>query len=447
MSDRRCVAADTVGYVLKGFPRHSETFISSEIYRLERAGIRLRLYVLKPPDDAVQHPVVDRIASPRYYAPRTRSLSRSWAPGWVAGHLPAFFPALARTFVRWPLGWVRAAGAALAQAIRAREPGTWWPRKVYLKEFLLAAAVADRLRSDADVTHLHAHFCHGATTVTWLVSRMTGLPFSFTAHAKDIYLPGLNPAGLLARKLRAARFAVTCTEANRRHLVATQPGATIYRVYHGLSVDFEELLARDAIRHDFISRPFRILAIGRRVPKKGFDLLLHAVANLRSRGVACILRLIGDDGEAGGDIRNLIGNLGLERVVELMDPMSQAELFHHYRWASAFCLPCRIVADGDRDGVPNVLAEAMAAGLPVVSTRISGIPEMVDAERNGLLVHPDRAEAIAEALERLASDPAFAARLGKAARETVRTRFNGEIAASVLAALFTDPLMHRVRHA
>ncbi|PYR04666.1 MAG: hypothetical protein DMG00_22950, partial [Acidobacteria bacterium] len=207
-----------VAYVIKGYPRLSELFIASEIHRLERAGLRLRLFVIKSGDDGLRHPIVDRIHAAAEYLPQTASVSGTPLHQWLRTHLPLFLPALRRTLIRWPRGVVRAALAAFAQAVRARD-GVWSaPRKVYAKEFLQAVALADRLRDSPEVRHLHAHFCHGAATVAWLAAMMSARTFSFTAHAKDLYTPSLNPAGLLRRKLAAARFAVTCTEANRTFL-------------------------------------------------------------------------------------------------------------------------------------------------------------------------------------------------------------------------------------
>jgi len=215
-----------VAYVLKGFPRLSELFIASEIHRLEQVGLPLRLYVIKPPDEDVRHPLVDRIRAPRTYLPPTTSLTETTLARWLRANLAPFRPSLRRVARRRPLGLARAAGFALAQSVRARR--TFWspPRKLYTKELLLAVALADRLLDEPDVRHIHAHFAHGSTTVAWMASMITGLPFSFTGHAKDIYAPSLNPAGLLTRKLRAARFTVTCTEANRTHLHALAPNAT-----------------------------------------------------------------------------------------------------------------------------------------------------------------------------------------------------------------------------
>ena len=235
---------DTVAYVLKGWPRISELFIASEIYRLEQAGLPLRLYVIKPADEAQTHPVVDRIQAPTTYLPAMSSLSATTLVRWLRENAGPFPAPLRRTARRHPAGLARAAGLALAQSVRARKGRFAWPRKLYVKELLQAVALADELAAAPDVRHLHAHFAHGTTTVTWLCSAITGLPFSFTGHAKDIYSPSLNPAGLLRRKLLAARFAVTCTEANARHLKAIAPGPSSTVVYHGLNADFSRLEER-----------------------------------------------------------------------------------------------------------------------------------------------------------------------------------------------------------
>ena len=263
--------------------------------------------------------------------------------------------------------------------------------------------------------------------------------FSFTGHAKDVYSAKLNPGGLLRRKLLAARFVVTCTEANRTHLLGLAPTARVHRVYHGLNADFARLLAE---RHDPAARngSFRVLSVGRLVEKKGFDILVAAQAALAARGVPAETTIAGDgDGEDFADaLRRLIERHGLG--VCLPGVMSQAALFEEYRRASVFCLPCRVLDNGDRDGIPNVIVEAMAAGLPVVTTPISGIPEIVEDGVNGLLVEPDNAEGLADALFRLYTDPGLRARLAAAGESTVRERFDGERLAGRVAALFREAL-------
>ena len=179
----------------------------------------------------------------------------------------------------------------------------------------------------------------------------------------------------------------------------------------------------------------RVLGVGRLVAKKGFDVMVEACGVLERRGVPFEALIVGQDDKHGDAVRQRIADLGLQRQVALPGPMSQAELLHEYRRAHALCMPCRVLP-ADRDGIPNVLVEAMAAGAPVVATAVSGIPELVEDDVNGLLVDPEQPEALADALVRLHEDPALAARLRAAGRETVRERFDGERLARDLAGLF-----------
>ncbi len=433
-----------VAYVLKGYPRMSELFIASEVYRLEQLGVPLRLYVINPADEAQRHGIVARIKSRPDYLPATTSLTKTPLRRWLAAHLKDFLPALRGVTRRRPVGVARAAVAAFTQAVRARRSFRSWPRKVYLKEFLQAAAIADRVLRAGDVRHLHAHFCHGATTVTWLASMMTGLPFSFTAHAKDIYCESLNPSGLLRRKMRAARFVVTCTDANREHLLKIEPSARVHCVYHGLNAEFAELLceSNDATRPSMPNERMwlRALGVGRLVEKKGFDVMVEACGILRKREVPFEAVIVGEHGEHEAEIRRRIEALNLGDSVRLAGPMEQSRLFEEYRSAGVFCLPCRVLENGDRDGIPNVLMEAMACGLPVVTTPVSGIPEIIKDGVNGRLVPPDDPAALADALLGLDADPLLAESLSNEARATVRERFDGERFAAELAALFREVL-------
>jgi len=425
----------SIAYVLTAFPRLSETFIASEVHRLEQRGLRLRLFVLKSDDPSEPHPVVRRIAARPDYLPPTTSLSRTPLLRWLAANLPSFLPGLLRTARRRPVGVARAAWAALRQSLRARRPGAW-PPKVYVKDFLRASEVVDRLHAAGDVRHLHAHFCHGTTTVTWLASMMSGVPFSFTAHARDLYNESLNPAGLLGRKLRAARFAVTCTEANRSHLARIANGVPVHRVYHGLNADLAGLLKETPVDIPPAGHTVRALGVGRLVPKKGFDVLVDACALLRQAGLAVDATIAGQEGSHAAEVRRRIARHGLGDAVHLAGPLAQAALLREYRRATVFCLPCRVAEDGDRDGIPNVLVEAMACGLAVVTTPISGIPELVADGETGIIVPPDDPEALAAAVMRLHRDTALAGRLGRAAQALVRERFDGEQLATVLAGLF-----------
>jgi glycosyltransferase involved in cell wall biosynthesis len=428
----------SVAYLLKGYPRLSEIFIASEIERLERAGLPIRLYVIKPPDERSWHPVVDRIRARPSYLPAVDSVSGISLARWLRANLRPFLPSLAAIARRRPAGLARAAAAALAQAVRARESRWSWPRKVYVKELLQGVALAERLLAAPDVRHLHAHFAHGCTTVAWLASLITGIPFSFTGHAKDIYAEGLNPAGLLRRKLLAARFAVTCTDANRRHLERLAPGADVHRVYHGLNADFSRLVDTEAAPPRANGR-MRLLGVGRLVEKKGFDVFVDACALLADRGIAFEAAIVGEEGDHAAVVRRRIADRGLADRIVLGGPKTQAELLDEYLRADALCLPCRIVEGGDRDGIPNVLVEAMACGVPSVSTSISGIPELIEDGRNGLLVAPDDPEALAAALTRIRDDRELAARVSRGARATVGERFDGDRLTTQLLELFGGP--------
>ena len=424
-----------VAYVLKGYPRLSEVFITSEIYRVERLGVPLRLYVIKAADEDVHHDVVRRVRTRPEYLLQPTSLTRAKLPRWLAQNRGLFLPAIARTARRRPVGLARAAGQALAQAVRARR--TFWaaPRKLYVLELLRAVDLADRLDRAGDVARIHAHFAHGTTTVTWLASMITGLPFSFTGHAKDIYTEELNPAGLLRRKMDAASFVMTCTDANRRHLASLGSRTPVHVLYHGLNADFEPLVATGAPR-DAPGR-VRLLAVGRLVRKKGLDTLVDACALLRDRGLDFEAVIVGESGESEQEVRDRVAAGGLEDRVTLLGPLTQDALFEEYRRASVFALPCRVLEDGDRDGIPNVLMEAMACSVPVVTTGVSGITELVRDGENGLIVGPDRPVDLADALHRLVKDPGLARQLAEQGRLTVEERFDAATTAGRMASLLT----------
>ena len=425
----------TIAYILKGYPRLSEIFITSEIYRLEQLGLKLRLAVIKHGEDLSGNGIFNRIQTQPNYLPQTSSLSETSLRRWLILHLRDFLPALHDVVRQKPSGIVRAAIAAFGQAVRARRSFFAWPRRLYLKEFLQAVWIARFILAAADVKHIHAHFCHGATTVAWFVSLITGLPFSFTAHAKDLYCESLNPAGLLRRKMRAARFVVTCTDANRAHLLAIEPTANVRCIYHGLNAEFAGLLV-EAMAPPARTGGLRALGVGRLVHKKGFDVLVEACAILKQRGFYFETIIAGEHGEHERELRRQIAAHDLRDRVRLVGPLGQARLYSEYQSADLFCLPCRVLDNGDRDGLPNVLMEAMACGLPVITTPVSGIPEIIKDGQNGTLVPPDNAEALANAIQRLSADRMMARNLGRAGRMTVLERFDGDKTAVELASLF-----------
>lgn len=429
-----------VAYILKGYPRLSETFIINEIYLLEQMGLALRLYVLKTAEEKKSHAIVDKIRAAVSYLPETASITESNFAWWLLKHLPLFAAAHRRVLWQRPRAYLRALLYAIfGLSWQVPLQGGMRFKKSFIKEFLQAGTIADQVLAAGTIDHLHGHFSHGATTVTMLASHMTGLPFSFTAHAKDIYLPELNPNGLLYTKLAAAAFVVTCTDANRQYLTQLCPdGAPIHTIYHGL--DLARFAPPSAVAATALPT---ILSVGRFVEKKGFPYLIEACRLLKARGHTFRCRIIGQRDEQSELVRRLIEEGQLTDTVAIQGGVTQEELRHIYAAATIFALPCLVVDSGDRDGIPNVLAEAMATGLPVVSTNISGIPEIVEDGVNGLLAPEKDAAALAEAIERLLLDPALRQRLGQAARTTITEIFDSWQTTVALRDLFLTQLEQR----
>jgi glycosyltransferase involved in cell wall biosynthesis len=212
----------------------------------------------------------------------------------------------------------------------------------------------------------------------------------------------------------------------------------VHCVYHGLNADFARLVEHQSER-TAANGSLRVVSAGRLVAKKGFDVLAEACGLLAAQNVSVDAVIAGPPGEHTAEVERIVAARGLTGRVHLPGSVSQSELHAAYMDADVFCLPCRVLDNGDRDGIPNVMVEAMAAGLPVVTTPVSGIPELVSDGENGLLVPPNDPTALAGALLRLRREPDLAARLGRAARATVRERFDGEASAGRLAELFAEP--------
>lgn len=326
--------------------------------------------------------------------------------------------------------------------MRYRGESRSWLKKSFIKELLFATEIAYEIDRCGDFVHIHAHFCHDATTVAWMTSRLTGLPFSFTAHAKDIYQRRLNPGDLLPRKLAATSFAVTCTLANVSYLRGkTSMPEKVHGIYHGLDTKrFLPRITKPATNSSATGACARLLSVGRMVEKKGFAYLVDACAEVRDRGYAFELEIVGECGDQTDLIAAKIAALNLDDRISLLPPETQCALAKRYQTALAFVLPCVILADGDRDGIPNVMAEAMACGLPVIVTNISGIPEIVEHEVNGLMVPPREVGLLADAIARLIDDPELGIRLGQSGRRRIEEVFDATATHKTLKVLFADAL-------
>jgi glycosyltransferase involved in cell wall biosynthesis len=401
-----------VGYVVSRYPRYSETFIVNEILDHERAGLDLEIFALRPSIDTHFQDLISQVRAPVNYV---------YLPG--EGLTPEQLTgALLSAGVFWNV----------LQEASAVVPGLWQSletaRGEEIREVYQAVVLA-RLVRQKDIRHLHAHFAGRPTTVAMLAAHFAGIPYTFTAHANDIFNASVRHDDL-KRKLAEAAAVVTVSDYNVEYLRAAFGGAAarVQRTYCGL----------DLLRFPYESprdRPPRIIAVGRLVEKKGLADLVEACAILERRGCSFSCQIIGS-GILETALRTQIARLGLERHVVLAGPRPQKDVIQSVQSAAALALPCAVGEDGDRDGLPTVLLEAMALGTPCVSTDLPGISEAVRDGETGLTVPQRDAAALATALDRLLSGEALRVRLAAKARRLVEDEFDVRSNAASLRALF-----------
>lgn len=377
-----------VGYVLKRYPRYSETFIVSEILAHEAAGLAIEIFALRPPVDAYFQNIISEVRTPvRYLLSSDLRGSTLWA---ILEQASAILPQL----------WSK---LAIARGEDVHD--------VY-QAVLLAYEAQTR-----GITHLHAHFGTSATTVARLASYFTEIPYTFTAHAKDIFHESVQPADL-ERKLSDAASVVTVSDYNLQYLNETygQAAAKVQRIYNGL----------DLKQFSFVTpqhRPPVILGVGRLVEKKGFAYLIEACNILRRRGCEFECQIVGE-GLLEEDLRLQIENLNLQSQVKLIGPRPQREVIKLVQSAAVLAVPCVIGTDSNRDGLPTVLLEAMALGTPCVSTDVTGIPEALQHRETGLIVPQHDAIALSKALEQLLTNANLRVQLATQARKLIETNFD-----------------------
>ncbi len=377
-----------IGYVLKMYPRFSETFILNEILAHEEAGADLEVFSLRYPDDGRFHAALAEVRAPvTYLDERPSTGSRVWtALAEAAEELPGLLTRMDE-LIRADVGDALQA-IALARLVRRRGIG-----------------------------HLHAHFGTVATTVARLASAIADVPYSFTAHAKDIFHADVDPDDL-RRKLADAAAVVTVSDYNRDFLQAHYASAAdrVTRVYNGLDLD----------RYRYTSPARRqplIAAVGRLVEKKGFGDLLDACAVLAARGVEVDCWIVGG-GPLAGTLAARIEALDLDDRVRLLGPLPQDHVRRLVADAAVLVAPCVVGSDGNRDGLPTVLLEAMALGTPCVATDVTGILEVVRDGETGVLLPQRAPAALAAALEPLLADPAQRVALARRARALIERDFD-----------------------
>ena len=389
-----------VGYVLKRYPRYSETFIVNEILAHERAGLEIEIFALRPPVDSHFQGAIARVRAPvTYLLAEGKKILDFWAAIEEASEVvPGLWTAL--------------------ETARGEDPYD------VFRAVMLAREV--RLKG---ITHLHAHFATSATTVARLASHFTGLPYTFTAHAKDIFHESVRTEDL-RRKLSDAASVITVSDYNLAYLREKYGTAAerVQRIYNGLELEEFPYVAPD-------DRPPSIVSVGRLIEKKGFDDLIEACGILAQRNCHFNCQIIGS-GPLEADLRARIERLGLDSKVQMLGPRSQSEVIKHVQDAAIFAAPCVVGTDGNRDGLPTVLLEAMALGTPCISTDVTGIPEVLHDGETGLMVPQHDAVALADAMERTLADSALRVQLATKARQLIETEFDIHRNAARLRPLF-----------
>jgi len=402
--------------ILKGYPRISETFISNEILLLEEQGLKLHILSMRQPRETFSHVSVGRIQAAVDYLPETFLTA-----------LPVLLPQNLMLAAKQPRRFAAAFRMAFRRFLRTRKSATF-------KHLFQAGYLVNKLLPGSNITHFHAHFAHSPTSVAFFSSLLSGIPFSFTAHAKDIYTT--DPVQL-REKMTHARFVVTCTEYNRRHLTRLSGGAApaVFRIYHGIDLS----LFSSQPTGIQPSPPYRILTVARMTAKKGLSTIFKALGILRDRGIEFHHTLIGE-GEERDNLLKLVRNLGLESYCQWMGTRPHDAVIRQYQQSDVFVLGCEIAANGDRDGIANVCVESMAMGVPVVATRISAIPELIENGKTGLLVDPADPEALAEAMIQALTNADLRQEMIAAARNRVVRDFNNRNLIGDLTGLYTRAL-------
>jgi glycosyltransferase involved in cell wall biosynthesis len=393
------VRAGAVAFVLKGYPRLSETFIAQEIAELERRGLDIRIVALRHPTDKRRHPIHGEIRAsvdylPEYLWREPIRVLRAW---WQVRHWPGY----------------RLARQTWLDDLR-RDPT---PNRV--RRFGQALVLAREL--PPEVRRLHAHFLHTPASVVRYTAALRGIKWTASAHAKDVWT---TPQWELREKLASCEWLVTCTAANAAYLGSLAPPGRVELAYHGLDLSRFAMGAGQGSQRngDEAADPVLLLSVGRLVEKKGTDVLLEALACLPQDLSWRLIHAGG--GPLGRALRKRAAALGIAQRIRWLGALPQDELLVQYRRADLFALACRIADDGDRDGLPNVLMEAQSQALACVATDVSAVRELIEDGVNGALVEAERPVQFAQALERLMRDPALRRAMGRAGQARVVSKFS-----------------------
>ncbi len=386
--------AKKIAYILGTYPLLTTTFIDRELLEAKRLGLNMVLVAIRKGRDHGFSAGVQKFANETVYLLPVSAIRL------IRSHL-FFFITRFPTYV-----------GTLTYLLTRKHPTPHARLKTlfHFGEGVLAAALLRK----SSVNHLHAHFADRAAVVAMVIHRLLEVPYSITAHANDIYI---SPV-FLAEKIKNAKFVATCTKYNQLHL-EKETEHPVELIYHGL--DFSDILPSESSLKN--RKTPLVLSVGQLNEKKGFPYLIRACALLREKEYEFSCEIIGD-GPEKGKLAELIEALNLSDIVTLRGALPHAEVLRDYPRAGLFVLPCVVARDGDRDGIPNVILEAMAHGLPVISTNISGIPEVVRNQETGWLIQSRSEHALTNAIAQVLDHPCEAAAIGRNGMAFVRKNFD-----------------------
>ena len=388
-----------IACIVKGYPRLSETFIAQEIYALEQAGVDIIIYSLRHPTDPSVHPIHEKISAKVHYLPE-----------YLYQHPLRFLTALFKSLFK-PVFY-----SVLAAFVRdfTRD---FTPNRG--RRFGQALVLANEIEADRE--WIYVHFLHTPASVAAYTSKLVKLPWSCSAHAKDIWT---SAQWDLREKLADLRWLVTCTQSNVDFLKDLSPiPEKVSLLYHGLDLSrFPQPTGSSAANGEDASQPVTLISVGRTVNKKGYDILLNALSRLDKRLHWRFIHIGG--GPLLDRLKAQARSLAINDRINWMGAQSFETVIESYQSADLFVLASRIDSDGDRDGLPNVLMEAMSQGLPCIATNISGIPEIISNRTNGILVTPENPEELTRAITELIESPNLRGQLGNNGYKTVSGKFS-----------------------
>lgn len=398
-----------IAYVVKRYPRYSETFIVNEILAHEAAGCKVSIYALQSSEDTHFQDIISEVRAPVTYLPRK------------AYRASSFWQQLAQAARLHPQIWASLSQAADCEA----------------HETLQAAALAMHIQDDG-ITHIHAHFGSSATTVSRLASMFSGVAYSTTLHAKDIFHEDTDFIAL-KKKIEDAKLAITISDFNVAYLnqKLDLPAGCVRRIYNGLDLQRFTYTAKSDVEKpsEEARSAHKIVSVGRLVEKKGFRYLIDACQRLVEKGLMFSCQIIGT-GELMGELEAQIVQLGLSEYVAMTGALPQKEVIKHIRSADVFVAPCIVGNDNNMDGIPTVLLEAMALGTPCISTNVTGIAEAVIDQETGFMVEPGQATPLADVITQVLSDRVRSQRIALQARQHIERNFNVRDNAEMLRAVF-----------